>query len=101
VGGSAVRATTRAARPGRVCMRSLIAITVFAIVSGIPILYFPMVLALAVASFQARRAEASSATAARPEAPAGAASDDDVIDVDAVEEPDGEVGPDAEPNDDR
>jgi hypothetical protein len=87
VGGIAVRATTRAARPGRVWMRSLIAITVFAIVSGIPILYFPMVLALAVASFQARRAEASSAAASRPEAPAGAASDD-VIDVDAVEEPD-------------
>lgn len=92
VGGIAVRATTRAARPGRVWMRALIAITVFAIISGIPILYFPMVLALAVASFQARRAEATAAAAARPA--------DEPIEVDAVEE-DSEPDTDGEPRPDR
>jgi hypothetical protein len=97
VGGIAVRASTRAARPGRVWMRSLIAITVFAIISGIPILYFPMVLALAVASFQARRAEAMGVAAAGP-APTGPANDDDVIDVDAVDE---DVPADDDPRDDR
>jgi hypothetical protein len=97
VGAIAVRATTRAARPGRVWMRSLIAVTVFAIISGIPILYFPMVLALAVASFQARRAEAAVGTATRPAADAPAGPSDGVIDVEEVEEV--EPGADEPPHD--
>jgi hypothetical protein len=88
---------SNAARPSRVWMRTLIAMTVFAIISGIPFLYFPMVLALAVATFQSRRAEvqatqATQATGADGSSPARNGVID-VTEAGSSDAPSSEAGP--------
>jgi hypothetical protein len=89
VGALAVVAGQRAADPTRAWMRCMFGAVVFALLAarippGYTVLYFPMVIALGVATFQSRKAQAQAQVAGEATAAGGG-----IIEATSTEEPEG------------
>jgi hypothetical protein len=99
VGALAVVAGQRAADPTRAWMRCMFAAVVFALIAasippGYTVLYFPMVIALGVATFQSRKAQAQAQVAGEATAAGGG-----VIEATSTEETGGTGSADLLPAD--